>query len=444
MRTDYCQRVASDLLWRYPITAFMNDKQVDYSTSLVRDGVNVNIVFAGFDELGEEIFSALCASNAFMRERDGSLEDMSVNYFIFDLKASQREEQLKDGCLRYCAGFEKMRKVQEMYLPLPTPVTSATFFDIDTEEDEFFEQVRRIVTASEKNADFVYISTGDTEKNIRIAERLLKKRAEWGREALVIFVNCGKNAAKSRKADRFFAFGDSRRLKKSSYGVFSDEILSMALLRNEAYAMEYAFSERGSLSTDEARRIKAESARRFFDADNAFARESSAFGCLSIRFKLNLLGLDCVKRKKRGICEEEYLSVYARGDMPEYDGTVIDGRRVVRYSYSFLPSLRKNMAVHEHARWNAFMISRGFVPSSKEQIRNEIRGDGTYTNGKNFEERRHGNITTFEGLFEFAKIIAERNGRSESDADVVKLDYQLLDNAHWLLNSVGYRIVYKK
>ena len=38
---------------------------------------------------------------------------------------------------------------------------------------------------------------------------------------------------------------------------------------------------------------------------------------------------------------------------------------------------------------------------------------------------------------------AERDGRSEEEKDVIKYDYQLMDDAWWLLNKGGYIIVEK-
>ena len=91
------------------------------------------------------------------------------------------------------------------------------------------------------------------------------------------------------------------------------------------------------------------------------------------------------------------------------------------------------------------MISKGIIPSSREQIATEkiIGKDGRerFTNGKNYAVRRHGNLTTFDGLVEFRKIVAARDNCSEEEKDVIKYDYQLLDDAYWLLHKNGYKIV---
>ena len=93
------------------------------------------------------------------------------------------------------------------------------------------------------------------------------------------------------------------------------------------------------------------------------------------------------------------------------------------------------------------MISRGMIPSSRDQILNEkilVKGRLKNSNGKNYAVRRHGNLTTFEGLVEFRKMITDRDGSSELENDVIKYDYQILDDAYWLLSKNGYKIIKKR
>jgi hypothetical protein len=90
------------------------------------------------------------------------------------------------------------------------------------------------------------------------------------------------------------------------------------------------------------------------------------------------------------------------------------------------------------------MITKGFVPASKEVILNEkTLKDGVLknSNGKNYEIRRHGNITTFEGLEEYMKMIAERDSVPYEQTDVISYDYQIMDDAFWLLDKVNMKIV---
>ena len=93
------------------------------------------------------------------------------------------------------------------------------------------------------------------------------------------------------------------------------------------------------------------------------------------------------------------------------------------------------------------MISKGIVPATKDLILHEKvmkKGELKYSDGKNYKMRRHGNITTFEGLVEFRKMIAERDKTDELVKDVIKYDYQILDDAYWMLKQNGMKIVRKE
>ena len=181
-------------------------------------------------------------------------------------------------------------------------------------------------------------------------------------------------------------------------------------------------------------------------------RDSSLYGCLSLRSKLNLMDLDYCSKDSDipEIGEEEYLKIYAGDDMPVINDSLAtaNGKKLLYYGIDFKNSRRRNMAIHEHQRWNSFMISRGIVPSSRGQILNETRVDKNgrvkHTNGKNYAVRRHGNLTTFDGLVEFRQMIASRDNCSEAEADVIKYDYQILDDAYWLLSSNGFKIIRKR
>lgn len=46
-------------------------------------------------------------------------------------------------------------------------------------------------------------------------------------------------------------------------------------------------------------------------------------------------------------------------------------------------------------------------------------------------------------LVEFRRIVALRDKIKEEETDVIKYDYQILDDAHWLLSSCGFKIIKK-
>ena len=159
-----------------------------------------------------------------------------------------------------------------------------------------------------------------------------------------------------------------------------------------------------------------------------------------------MMGLDYVANDDTtqvGLTEEEYFDIYAKNDPVEFV-TSNDGTRVVKYTLNFKDSKRKNLAIQEHLRWNSYMISKGVIPATINDILNEtieVDGKVKHTNGKNYRLRRHGNITTLDGLVDFRKLIANRDNVSEDKTDVFRYDYQLLDEAYTFLTALNYKIV---
>lgn len=229
----------------------------------------------------------------------------------------------------------------------------------------------------------------------------------------------------------------------------------MAQMRDEVYEVERALIHNNSICVNQMAQIKEQAYQDWYMRKTQLDRESCLYCCLSIRSKLNLMGLDyCLKTEnnKRALTEQEYMTIYAANDAPNYtnDKFKIAEKPIISYSIDLKDSRRKNMAIQEHLRWNAFMISKGIIPASKKQILMEQDSCGKYTNGKNIKLRRHGCLTTFNGLIDFRKMIAKRDiiegetmQQAELRMDVIKYDYQLLDDAYWILNKNGYKIVEK-
>uniref|UniRef100_UPI002670B872 hypothetical protein n=1 Tax=uncultured Bacteroides sp. TaxID=162156 RepID=UPI002670B872 len=285
------------------------------------------------------------------------------------------------------------------------------------------------------------------------AQKLVDKRREWRVDELVVFVKVRKAQGEVAvfKEKNVFVIGNESDCVYNIKAIKNDKIYQMAKLRNEIYDLEYTITTDKSFKlndeTVKANCIKAN--KNWFVSKSQFERDSNLYCCLSLQSKLNLMGLKYCRDYENdlpALTEEEYMNHYAQGDIPDTEtySTVIKDKKIIKYPLEFKDSKRKNLAVLEHYRWNSFMISQGMVPASKKQILNEMierNGKLRHTNGKNYRLRRHGNLTTFDGLVEFRKIVSERDGGNEVDYDVIKYDYQLLDDAYWLLKSCGYKII---
>jgi len=446
------QKIAIDFIDQYPLSKFLDEEQVDYATSLIREDVDINVILIGFGNINQQLFLTSVANNQFLTQGAQTPELKKVKYHIFDKDKAQNNKNLNHNYYRYtneCADWK-----EEDYLPLPTLPAEEAYYLLDINDSDFYNQIRRVVTRSPKDVSFVVIAFGSDLENIDMAQKLVKKRQEWNLDNLIIFVRARtwrKEQTLLENKGCYF-IGNENEVVYNIEKITGDRIFRMAQMRNEVYDLEYSITHTKDVVIDAAyvARNHENAYRNWHMKKSQMERESSLYCCLSLRSKLNLMGLDyCLADSSdaTGLSEEEYMAIYAGEDRPDTAKyhTTANGKPIVHYALVFADSRRRNMAIHEHQRWNSFMISKGMIPASRAQIMSETaldkNGKEYYTNGKNYAVRRHGNLTTFEGLVEFRRIVAARDGCPEETADVIKYDYQLLDDAYWLLQSNGYKIV---
>lgn len=446
------RQIAMDFIDRYPLTQFMTGKQIDYKTSLLRNGVNVNVAMIGFGKTNQQIFLTSVANNQFLVENDGKTVLKKVQYYIFDKQYTENNKNLNHSYYRFKNEFKNKIEEQEKgcdnqpYLPFPTLPADDHYDKLDINDSDFYKKIRNALDG-EGNFNYIIIGFGTDLENIDMAQKMLEKKQEWGLENTYIFVKVrgGNDEYSIFKRDDCFMIGDEECVVYNIRRIDDDTITAMAKMRNRIYSLEFEIaSNPNKMFVTPVEKIYAQADCDWYIKKTQFERESNLYGCLSLRSKLHLMGLDYIHAdlitKENEIVKhskESYLDCYAGNDRPVYyDSVFADGKEIVKYDLDFKDSRRKTMAIHEHYRWNSFMLSKGFVPSSKKEI-----FDDKHKNGKNYSLRRHGNLTTFEGLLEFRKLIAQRDKKDELETDVIKYDYQLLDDAYWLLNNNNYQII---
>lgn len=447
------QRVAMDYIDRYPLSLFMDERQIDYSTSLVREGVEINVVYVGFGKTNRQIFLASVANNQFLTNGEGGPVLKKVNYYAFDRRYDQSDKNLNHSYNRF---ENEMNTVDAKdYLPLPTAPANKLCRVLNINDPEFYNSIRTICSRSENDANFIVVAYGNDLENLDMAQKLVEKRHEWGFENLQIFVRAfdwSKEQTLIKDKNCHF-IGNETECAYNVEKLLSDKIVKMAKMRNEVYDLEYDMTKQNPPVIDAkyVRNNELRANEKWFKSKSQMERDSSLYSCLSLRSKLNLMGLDYCEESAEGepLSEDDYLSIYAGNDKPNTQKLNLraNDKNIVYYDLKFDEGRRKTMAIQEHQRWNSFMISRGMIPATRHQILNETKinseGNTEYTNGKNYSLRRHGNLTTFEGLVEFRRMIAERDQKEEAKCDVIKYDYQILDDAYWLLTKAGYKIIRK-
>lgn len=448
------QKIAVDFIDKYPLTQFMDERQIDYSTSLIKEGVDINVLLIGFGKTNQQIFLTSVANNQFLTSKGDTPCLKRVKYMIFDKDNSENNKNLNHSYYRY---ENEMASVNpDDYLPLPELPAEPHYFKLDINDKNFYKQIKEIVTENENDASYIIIAFGTDLENIDMAQKLVEKRQEWGLDRLVIFVKV-RNYHKEEtllEQDNCFFIGNEFDTVFDIENILGDKLFQMAKMRNALYDLEYDITHNKELEVtpEYVAENEKRAEHKWYKEKTQLERDSSLYCCLSLRSKLHLMGLDyCPKDDERSGIEtnEEYLKIYAtKKDMPildKYEATV-QGKPIVYYPLELKKSRRWNMAYHEHMRWNSFMISKGLVPSTLEQIKNETyfdekKGKIKHSNGKSYRLRRHGNITTFDGLVTFRQIISNRDKTDEREEDVIKYDYQLLDDAFYLLDRNQFKII---
>jgi hypothetical protein len=446
------RQIAMDFVDRYPLTQFMTGKQIDYKTSLLRSGVNVNVAMIGFGKTNQQIFLTSVANNQFLVENEGKTVLKKVQYHIFDKQYLENNKNLNHNYYRFKNEFMDKIEAQEngqdnQYLPFPALPADDHYDKLDVNDSDFYKKIRNALDG-EGNFNYIIIGFGTDLENIDMAQKLLEKKQEWGLENTYVFVKVrgGGDGYSIFKRNDCYIIGDEERAVYNIKRINDDIITAMAKMRNRIYSLESAIASKpNKMFIVPVEKTYAQADCDWYNKKTQFERESNLYACLSLRSKLHLMGMDYIHNdfitKENDIVKREaYLDCYAGDDRPVYyDNELADGKEIVKYDLNFKNSRRKTMAIHEHFRWNSFMLSKGFVPSSKKEIFDDKR-----KNGKNYSLRKHGNLTTFEGLLEFRKLIVQRGKQDELAADVIKYDYQLLDDAYWLLSNNNYQIIRRK
>ena len=432
---------------------------MDFQTSLVKENVNINAFLIGFGKTNQELFLTSVANNQFITKNvdDKDPQLKQVNYYIFDKNETEKNKNLNHNYYRYKNECTNLNQAD--YLPFPSLPALEFPLHLDINDCNFYNQIKSIASKNANDENFIIIAFGSDLENIDLAHKLVEKRKEWDIPNFIIFVKVRSVLSEENKEqkklilndEKCFFFGNEREVVYNIKKITNNHINKMAIMRNEIYAIETNLTNNNYSITDSIIKEIKETKYKDWLEDSQTQRLSNFYGCLSLKSKLNLMGLDYCKideNNEIALSEEEYLSIYAGTDKPNFVYTIneYNGKKIIKYTLDFPESRRRNMAIHEHLRWNSYMITKGTIPATREQIKSELIFDkkkqkNKFSNGKNFDVRRHGNLTTFEGLIEFRKIIADRDNCNEEQTDVIKYDYQLLDEAYWLLSSNGYKII---
>ena len=398
------EQIALDFMNNYPISLFMNEDFIDESNALIKDESVVQYQLFGLGKINEEILFSGLSENQFLTEKDGKIVPKCMDYHIFDRMDVSNIRRLTQTLFRFTVDF-KQESDRKDYLEIPEDPGRLYFHEADFSSGEFIRELEKI-SCTKNRYTYAIVSYDSDIENIALAQLLLdlRERNKWENYYIFARVYGDPKAYEIFSRPNVFAIGNEQKVVYDYGNIVNDRLSSMAVRRNRDYE--------GKIKTEDEV-IAAD--YKWFIMRYPIERMSNIYCVMAIRFKLNLMGLDYVSIKsddqRPALTEEEFRNLYE----PNKD----------------------KYAILEHYRWNAFYLTRGYIPASIEEI---LNGEA---NGKDHVSQKHGNLTTMDGLVEFRKLVAKSRNISEEEADVIRYDYDIMNGAYKYLNAEGYKIVKK-
>ena len=411
--------IGMNVLMRYPVTSFLNENQIDYSKAALESDVRISFSMIGFGKANRRLFSDLVSDTQFhISDGKGGYKAYTPAFYLYDKNNNIYTKDLNHNYFRY-EEFLKAHASNDGYLPFaPLPADVNIVSDCDINSPDFYASLRTSLGEGSNDVNFVYISYGSDLQNIELAKKLYDKKNEWNIRNLHIFVKVSSlaNATTEYLLDEdkecFKVYGEDEEVY-SFRNVISPEIYRLASYCDGIYEIVS-----GKANPRETRVEEIQLSRKWFNSKKyEFDRMSSLAQGISIVNKLGMLGLEICDGSD-GISSDIYDSLYTNNE-----------------------AVRKNLTESEHQRWNAFMICNGYIPSTKEQILRYNPKNPEQNRKKKEEEhkeRRHANLTTFEGLDLFKEMLAEEFNAENPDVyDVAKYDSYLMDNCYKVVERLG-------
>lgn len=300
----------------------------------------------------------------------GQIDGYSLKIRVYDKAANTCREDF----YRQCPGLKNEEAIK--------------FIAADAESATFEEQL----LAPENSADATYIvvAMGNDQLNLSVADalyRIYRRHFVFRDERMPeLFARVRSQVKTESYSDNAGFLADRHiHLFGTTASVFSDKTLFDTELENLAFAVHLTY--RGMLHLDKDTKDYAQISKDFKTGE--YDRRSSMAVALHIPAKLYM----CDKIPKTGatVLTQENLRIYAE-------------------SVANDEALRRRLAINEHARWNAFMLSEGYQPATVEQMHQYAQAADSHKDDKSM---LHPCITDWETLDVIENLYNTTYGKSK-------------------------------
>ncbi len=405
----------------YPVTKHL-PKEFILEDASIKANTKINVFYLGQTALSEEIFRQYSINNQLVSYKKKEYAVNPINYFFFDESFKTNNYAIKDLLPSLKSlGTDDYVTIPEAPFNVSYPTKPSTL------KDEISNILSKLNT---KNSySYIVIDFGDEYKNVELGSRLKALFSEY--DNFHIYV-CAQEKY-SVDEEHLTYYGNFNSVLTHDV-IVNEGLAIMGKAVNKMYFKELLIDKKDS--PDYLKFVEKE-AQISWEKQNYFTLYSNIYSALSLRIKLNLLGLDYVKDGKA-----ENLELIKE----KYDSSSFSKE----YNSYFEQSKKNALLAQEHARWNAYHLVNEYLPMPKEKIV-ATANNGEYVKfvTKNTVLRKHACLASFKGLDNLSSYLASKASNilgKEVATDVYdyyKYDEALISSAEDILRELGYSIVKK-
>lgn len=300
----------------------------------------------------------------------GQIDGCNLKIRVYDQAANARKADFH----RQCPGLKNEESIQ--------------FVQVDADSMSFEENLLKPENSAD--ATYIVVAMGDDQLNLSVADRLYqiyRRHFSFQTDRLPEILTRVRSQTKSNSLFHNTSFLKERNIHLfgTTASVFSDKTLFNTDFENLALAVHLTYWDQ--MPPDKNTEKYTAALKNFRTSE--YDRRSSMAAALHIPAKLWMC--DKTLRTKENILTPENLQIYSN--------------RIANDSDLFL-----RLAINEHRRWNAFMLTEGYLPASINQLHQYAQSVGSH---KDDLSMLHPCIVDWADLDELENIYNSSYGKSK-------------------------------
>ncbi len=409
---SYHQIIAQQLILDHPLTSLLPESLIDFPKATLKN-CKIGYHLLGFSQINQEIYKHLFITNQFPPSVSKFLGKELITYDEKPIKYRVYASEGQEFLTSFAPSFP--RTVKKEFLPFPPLSATTQFIQTSLVGNQILDSLKYQKLSTE-DYRCIIIAVGDDVVNLSMLQKVRDFVSQQRLTSTTkIFVQMkNRNYVQSSelfKDKNIIAFG------------FGDYAFSLKQIVNPVF-------------NKIAKRIHETLHQKTqYEELPIKAKDNLLYEAITLRFKLNLMGLD-LSTDQRGLGKKEF---YKRYD-PDGDQAINAQNLKAKNDsdlnvYKQLSKKKRNLlARQEHLRWSAYQLVQGFVPMAIA----EMIDLQSYQDIANKKDAR---LTSFEGLFDLHQLLVSQLNYTYQEADLVYPFFHTMDHLFTILEGTPYRVV---